>query len=407
MMLHSAPILYIILLSGALFGTVMAALDFGRYDEVHRVTVSPQSTQPVAATITTAVTTATFTTITVSARSSTHINRLRGRVNDDDNASRTAGTGTSTTSVSEYASSAAETDDSGSDSPDSLSSTQLGGIIGGAAAFLALVVAAACVLIRHIDRLADQIARIPRSSKSISTRRLRGKPASVSSWDTDSRLSRAGSAVELMRRSQAQRKAKSLRNHQRRDGLYVAAAGSLQSARAQEIQDHSTDIPLQTLPPVINRRPVPAPSLARTAIVSPAPINAISPRLLSSPSPVSAVSTELEACSLAQELAGIASAESLAADSLIHYARDIPPSDLPKFAVRPSLAYQWTKSLGLLRQSENTSPEHFSLDDDDEEWHGFYGARGYMVGRTGLGINYPQSTGESRGRNGHIREGSN
>jgi hypothetical protein len=57
-------------------------------------------------------------------------------------------------------------------------------------------------------------------------------------------------------------------------------------------------------------------------------------------------------------------------------------------AVRPPLAYQWMRSIGLLRQSENASPEHFSLD-DDEEWHGFYGARGYMAGRTGLGITYP------------------
>jgi hypothetical protein len=64
------------------------------------------------------------------------------------------------------------------------------------------------------------------------------------------------------------------------------------------------------------------------------------------------------------------------------------------------------KSIMLLRQSENASPEHFSLDDNDEEWHGFYGARGYMAGRTGLGITYSQSTGESRGRIGHVREGS-
>lgn len=407
-MLASAPVLYIVLLSGALFGTAMGDLDFGRYEKVHRVTNSSQSAQPVAATITTAITTATFTTRTVSTRNSdtpTRISRLRGRVNDDD-ASQAAGTGTSTTSIPEYASLAAEADDSASDSQDSLSSTQLGGIIGGAVAFLALVVAVACVLIRHIDRLADQIAKIPRSSTSISTRRLRSKLASMSSTDTDIRISR-----ESMRRSQAQRKAKptARRNNQRRNGPYVAAADSLQSARAQERQDYSTDIPLQTLPPVINRRPVPAPDLARTAIVSPAPINPFSPRLLNSPSPVSAVSvsTELEACTLAQELAGIASAETLAADSLIHYARDIPPSDRPKIAVRPSLAFQWTKSLGLLRQSENASPEHFSLDDDDEGWHGFYGGRGYMVGRTGLGINYPRSTGESRGRNGHIREGSN
>ncbi|PNP39843.1 hypothetical protein TGAMA5MH_08108 [Trichoderma gamsii] len=408
-MLASAPILHSVLLLGALFGTVVGALDFGRYDEAHRVTKSVESTQPAAATITTAITTATFTTVTVSARNSdipTHLGRLRGRVNGDD-ANQAADTGTSTTSTPETASSAAETDNSGSDSQDSLSSTQLGGIIGGAAAFLALVVAVACVLIRHIDRLADQIAKIPRSSKSTSTRKLRSKPTSVSSSDTDSRDSREGSAIELMqrsslRRSQARRKPKSTarRNNQRRNGLYIAAAGNPQSERAPERQDRSTNIPLQTLSrPVINRRPVPVPNPARTAIVSPAPVNAISPRLLSSPSPVSAISSELEACSLAQELAGVASAESLAADSLIHYARDVPPSDLPWFAVRPPLKDQWMKSVLLLRQSENASPEHFSLDDGDEEWHGFYGARGYMAGRTGLGITYP--------RNGHTREGSN
>lgn len=425
-MLASAPILYSVLLSGALFGTVVGALDFARYDGVHRVTKLPQSTQPVAATITTATTTAkstgtaaTFTTVTVSARNSdipTRLGRSEGRMNGDDT-SQAADAGTSTTSIPEYASSAAETDNSGNDSQDSLSSTQLGGIIGGAAAFLALVVAVACVLIRHIDRLADQIAKIPRSAKSISTRRLRTKPTSVSSSDTDSRDSREDSVIGSMqrsslRRSQAHRKAKSTarRNNQRRNGLYIAAAGNPQSERARERQDRSTDIPLQTLPrPTINRRPVPAPNLARTlaGIVSPAPINAMSPRLLNSLSPISAISSELEACSLAQELAGIASAESLAADSLIHYARDIPPSDLPRVAVRPPLAYQWMKSIGLLRQSENASPEHFCLDDDDEEWHGFYGARGHMAGRTGLGITYPQSLGESRGRNGHIREGSN
>ncbi|KAK1238081.1 hypothetical protein MKX08_002660 [Trichoderma sp. CBMAI-0020] len=408
-MLASAPILYSVLLLGALFGTVVGALDFRRYDGVHRVTKSLHSTQPAAATITTAITTATFATVTVSARNAdipTRLGRLRGRVNGDD-ANQGAGTGTSTTSTPETTSSAAGADSSGSDSQDSLSSTQLGGIIGGAAAFLALVVAVACVLIRHIDRLADQIAKIPRSSKSTSTRRLRSKPTSVSSSDTDSRNSREDSVIELMqrsslRRSQAHRKPKSTarRNNKRRNGLYISAAGNPRGERVQERQDRSTDIPLQTLSrPVINRRPVPAPNPARTAIISPAPINAISPRLLSSPSPVSAISSELEACSLAQELAGIASAESLAADSLIHYARDVPPSDLPWFAVRPPLKDQWMKSVLLLRQSENASPEHFSLDDDDEEWHGFYGARGYMAGRTGLGITYP--------RNGHIREGSN
>lgn len=407
-MLASAPILYSVLLLGALLGTVVGALDFRRYDGVYRVTKSIQSTQPAAATITTAITTATFTTMTVSARNAdipTRLGRLRGRVNGDD--AKQADTGTSTTSAPETTSSAAETDNSGSDSQDSLSSTQLGGIIGGAAAFLALVVAAACVLIRHIDRLAEQIAKIPRSSKSTSTRKLRSKPTSVSSSDTDSRNSREDSAIELMqrsslRRSRAHRKPKSTarRNNQRRNGLYMAAAGNPQGERAQETQDRSTDIPLQTLSrPVINRRPVPAPNPARTAIVSPAPINDISPRLLSSPSPVSAINSELEACSLAQELAGIASAESLAADSLIHYARDVPPSDLPWVAVRPPLSDQWMKSVLLLRQSENASPEHFSLNDDDEEWHGFYGARGYMAGQTGLGITYP--------RNGHVREGSN
>ncbi|KAL7895595.1 hypothetical protein HDV63DRAFT_106671 [Trichoderma sp. SZMC 28014] len=408
-MLAFAPISYSVLLLGALFGAVVGALDVGQDDGVHRVTKALQSTQPVAATITTAITTATFTTITVSARNSdipTRLGRLRGRVNGDDG-SQAAGTGTSTTTTPEPASSAAETDNSDSDNQDSLSSTQLGGIIGGAAAFLALVVAVACVLIRHIDKLADQIAKIPRSSKSTSTRRFRSKPTSVSSSDTDSRNSREDSAIELMprsslRRSRAHRKPKSTarRNNQRRNGMYIAAAGNPHSERTVQRRDRSTDIPLQTLSrSVINRRPVPAPAPARTAIVSPGPINAISPRLLSSSSPVSAISSELEACSLAQELAGIASAESLAADSLIHYARDVPPSDLPWFAVRPPLKDQWMKSVMLLRQSENASPEHFSLDDNDEEWHGFYGARGYMAGRTGLGITYP--------RNGHVREGSN
>ncbi|KAL6901195.1 hypothetical protein GGI43DRAFT_404238 [Trichoderma evansii] len=418
-MLASAPILYSALLPGALFGAVVGALDFRRYDGVHRVTKSPQSTQPVAATIMMANTTtkstgtaATFTTVTVIAKKSdipTRLSRLEGRINE------AARTGTSTTPFPEYASSAAGADNSGGDSQDSLSSTQLGGIIGGAAAFLALVVAMACVLIRHIDRLADQIAKIPRSSKSTSTRRSRTKPTSVSSSDTDSRDSREDSVMESMRRSslrrsQAHRKAKSTarRNHQRRNGLYIAAAGNPESERVQGRQDRSTDIPLPTLSrPIINRRPVPAPNPPYANIVSPVPINAISPRLLNSPSPVSAISSELEACSLAQELAGIASAESLAADSLIHYARDIPPSDLPKVAVRPPLAYQWMKSIGLLRQSENVSPEHFSLDDNDEEWHGFYGARGYMAGRTGLGITYPETLGESRGRMGHVREGGN
>lgn len=139
-MLASAPILHSVLLLGALFGTVVGALDFGRYDEAHRVTKSVESMQPVAATITTAITTATFTTVTVSARNSdipTRLGRLRGRVNGDD-ANQGADTGTSTTSTPETASSAAETDNSGSDSQDSLSSTQLGGIIGGAAAFLCI-----------------------------------------------------------------------------------------------------------------------------------------------------------------------------------------------------------------------------------------------------------------------------
>ncbi|UKZ89734.1 uncharacterized protein TrAFT101_004776 [Trichoderma asperellum] len=339
-MLASTPILYSVLLPGTFFGAVVGALDYRRYDGVHRVTKSPQSTQPIAATITTAINTSvstsiavTFATVVVSAKNSDipiRLSRLEGRMNGD-GASQAAGTSTST-SIPEYASSAAETDNSGSDSQDSLSSTQLGGIIGGAAAFLALVVAVACVLIRHIDRLADQIAKIPRSSKSTSTRRSRPKPTSISSSDTDSRDSREDSVIESMRRSslrrsQAHRKARSTarRNNQRRNGLYVAAAGNPQGERVQENQDRSTDIPLRTLPrPTINRRPVPAPNPAHAGIVSPAPINAISPRLLSSPSPVSAISSELEACSLAQELAGISSAESLAADSLIHYARDIP-----------------------------------------------------------------------------------
>ncbi|KAH8125695.1 hypothetical protein FP744_10002480 [Trichoderma asperellum] len=422
-MLASTSILYSVLLPVAFFGAVVGALDYKRYDGVHSVTKSPQSTQPIAVTITTAINTSvststavTFTTVTISAKNSDipiRLSKLEGRMNSN-GASQAASTSTST-SIPEYASSAAETDNNGSDSQDSLSSTQLGGIIGGAAAFLALVVAVAGVLIRHIDRLADQIAKIPRSSKSTSTRRSRPKPTSVSSSDTDSRDSREDSVIESMRRSslrrsQAHRKARSTarRKNQRRNGPYVAAAGSPQGERVQGNQDRSTDIPLQTLPrPTINRRPVPAPNPAHASIVSPAPINAISPRLLSSPSPVSAISSELEACSLAQELAGISSAESLAADSLIHYARDIPPSDLPRVAVRPPLAYQWMKSIGLLRQSENVSPEHFSLDDDDEEWHGFYGARGYMAGRTGLGITYPAALGESRVRMGHVREGSN
>ncbi|RFU82102.1 hypothetical protein TARUN_104 [Trichoderma arundinaceum] len=338
------------------------------------------STQPITETIATAITSTasgiitTITTTAIIVRSPsipTGYGALDGETNGDDN-SQTAGT--SPSSVPKYMPPSASTDDS--DNQDSsLSTTQLGGIIGGAAAFLALAVAAACVLIRHIDKLAGQMSRKSSSSNS----RSRTKQSSVS--DFDSRDSREDSVRESLRRSQARRKARCSRSAARRD-----------RRRRYGIDATTAGIALETLAHVSNNRSATVPAPGHGDVASATRVNNVSPRILSSPSPLSdSSSTELEASSLAQELAGISSAASLAADLHIHYPQDIPPTDLPRVAVRPPLAYQWMRSIGLLRQSENASPEHFSI--DDEEWHGFYGSRDHMAGRTGLGIYYPEVRG--------------
>ncbi|KAK1239322.1 hypothetical protein MKX07_008810 [Trichoderma sp. CBMAI-0711] len=225
---------------------------------------------------------------------------LDGRTNDNSDSQAAEST---PTSVPKYAPSSG---DDGND--ETLSTTQLGGIIGGAIALLALVIAAACVMIRHIDRLAAQMSRNSKSSRS----RTATKQTSL-----------------------------------QRD------------------------------------------------VVSPTANNDASPRQLSSPSPLSVASSELEASSLAQELAGTSNAATLAADSLIHNAQDIPPTDLPKVATRPPLAFQWMRSIGLLRASEITDPDDYRI---EEESHGFYGSSDHVAGRTGLGIGYTEMRG---GRPGH------
>ncbi|KAL6793712.1 hypothetical protein GGI42DRAFT_345861 [Trichoderma sp. SZMC 28013] len=340
--------------------------------------------QPITTTVTTAITTTasgTITTITTTAiivRSPsvpTSFGSLDDRTNNGDG---TQTTGSSATTVPKYTP-PAETDGSDGQGNGSLSTTQLGGIVGGAVALLAVVVAAAAVLIRHIDRLASQLSRKSSSSKRSSAT----KHTSVS--DSESGTSRTDSTRESLRRSRARRTPRSRstarRNRQRRNGLIAT-------------RQDSADIPLEALTRTANcGGAVVSETRCGSAVhsdtrhgyvVSPTPINDMSPRALSSPSPFS--DSELEASSPAQELAGTSTASSLAADLLIHYPQDIPPSDLPRVAIRPPLAYQWMRSIGLLRQSEKTSPDEYCI--DDEEWHGFYGSRDHMAGRTGLGISY-------------------
>ncbi|KAJ4857798.1 hypothetical protein T069G_08695 [Trichoderma breve] len=342
------------------------------------------STQPITTTVTTAITSTasgTITTLTTTAiivRSPsvpTSLGTLDDRTNDDDDIQTTD---SSATTVPKYTP-PAETDRSDDQDNSSLSTTQLGGIIGGAVALLALVVAAAAVLIRHIDRLGSQMSRKSSSSKSSSAT----KQTSVSSYESGS--SRTDSTRESLRRSRARRKPRSRstvrRNRQRRNGLIATRSGNFMTERSLGRQD-SADISLEVLTRTVNCGGAVVSDTRHGYVVSPTPINDVSPRLLSSPSPIS--DTELEASSLAQELAGISTASTLAADLLIHYPQDIPPSDLPRVAMRPPLAYQWMRSIGLLRQSENTSPDEYCI--DDEEWHGFYGSRDHMAGRTGLGI---------------------
>ncbi|KAL7907029.1 hypothetical protein GGI35DRAFT_102212 [Trichoderma velutinum] len=349
------------------------------------------STQPITMTVTTAIASTasgTITTITTTAiivRSPsvpTGVGTLDDRTNDDDG---TQTTDSSTTTIPKYTP-PAETDGSDSQDNSSLSTTQLGGIIGGAVALLALVVAAACVLIRHIDRLASQMSRKSNSSKTSSAT----KQTSVS--DSESGTSRTDSTHESLRRSRARRKPRSRstvrRNRQRRNGLIATRSGNFMTERVLGRQD-SADIALEVLTRTVNCGGAVVSDTRHGYVVSPTPVNDVSPRLLSSPSPISDM--ELEASSLAQELAGTSTASSLAADLLIHYPQDIPPSDLPRVAMRPPLAYQWMRSIGLLRQSENTSPDQYCI--DDEEWHGFYGSRDHMAGRTGLGISYTQLRG--------------
>ncbi|KAL7956920.1 hypothetical protein V8C34DRAFT_315234 [Trichoderma compactum] len=344
------------------------------------------SAQPITTTVTTAITTTasgTITTITTTAiivRSPsvpTSLGSLDDRTNDDDG---TQTTDSSATTVPKYTP-PAETGGSDGQDNSSLSTTQLGGIIGGAVALLALVVAAAAVLIRHIDRLASQMSRKSSSSRTSSVR----KQTSVS--DSESGSSHTDSTHESLRRSRARREPRSRstvrRNRQRRNGLIATRSGNFMTERTLGRQD-SADIALEVLTRTVTCGGAVASDTRHGYVVSPTPINDMSPRLLSSPSPFS--DTELEASSPAQELAGTSTASSLAADLLIHYPQDIPPSDLPMVAMRPPLAYQWMRSIGLLRQSENTSPDEYCI--DDEEWHGFYGSRDHMAGRTGLGISY-------------------
>ncbi|KAL7931740.1 hypothetical protein V8C35DRAFT_108950 [Trichoderma chlorosporum] len=355
------------------------------------------STQPITMTVTTAITTTasgtitivTTTAITVSSPSiPTGFGILDDRTSDDDG-SQTADS--SATSVPKYTPPAEIDGDDNQD--DSLSTTQLGGIIGGAIALLVLVIATACMLIRHIDQLANQMSRKTNSSRS----RSATKQTSIS--DSESRSSRTDSTTESLRRSRARRKHRSRstvrRNRQRRNGLTAKRSGNFMTEGGQGRQN-SSDIALEVLTRTPKCRGAMVTNTEHSDVVSPIPITEVSPRSLSSPSLVS--DSELEANSLAQELAGTSTASSLAADLLIHYPQDIPPSDLPRMATRPPLAYQWMRSIGLLRQSENTSPDHFCI--DDEEWHGFYGSRDHVAGRTGLGIRYTEIRG---GGSGHYR----
>ncbi|KAL6864561.1 hypothetical protein J3F83DRAFT_141983 [Trichoderma novae-zelandiae] len=356
------------------------------------------SAQPVTETVvsvitTTAggtVTTLTTTSITVRSPSTpTGFGALDGRTNDDNGSQ---GADSTPTSVPKYVPSSTNADgDDGQD--DSLSTTQLGGIIGGAIALLALVIAAACVMIRHIDRLAAQMSRKSNSSGS----RTATKQTSLSSLS--SRSSRTDSTNASTRRSQTRRNARSAarRHRQRRNGLIATSPDDLLIQGAHARRGSSHDIPLQVLTRNANGGSAVVPSSRHTDVdvVSPTAINDVSPRQLSSPSPLSIMSTELEASSLAQELAGTSNAATLAADSLIHDAQDIPPTDLPRMATRPPLAYQWMRSIGLLRESEIASPDDYRI---EEESHGFYGSRDNVAGRTGLGISYSEMGG---GRPGH------
>ncbi|PTB63689.1 hypothetical protein BBK36DRAFT_1180049 [Trichoderma citrinoviride] len=313
---------------------------------------------------------------------------LDGRTNDDNDSQAADST---PTSVPKYVPSSTATDGD-DDGDESLSTTQLGGIIGGAIALLALVIAAACVMIRHIDKLAAQMSRKSNSSRS----RTATKQTSLSSLS--SRSSRTDSTNTSTRRSRTRRKARSTdrRHRQRRNGVIATRAGDLLIQGAHGRQESSRAIPLQVLTRNANGGGAVVPDPRHTDVVSPTAINDVSPRQLSSPSPLSMMSTELEASSLAQELAGTSNAATLAADSLIHNARDVPPTDLPRVATRPPLAYQWMRSIGLLRESEVTSPDDYRI---EEESHGFYGSRDHVAGRTGLGINYTEVRG---GRPGHF-----
>ncbi|KAL6877729.1 hypothetical protein HDV57DRAFT_131914 [Trichoderma longibrachiatum] len=296
---------------------------------------------------------------------------------------------TTPTSVPKYVPSSIETDgDDGED--ESLSTTQLGGIIGGAIALLALVIAAACVMIRHIDKLAAQISRKSNSSRSRTTT----KQTSLSSLS--SRSSRTDSTEASTRRSQTRRKTRSTarRHRQRRNGFIAASSGDFLIQGAHGRLESAQDIPLQVLTRTTDSCSAVVLDSRRMDVVSPTAINDVSPRQLSSPSPLSVASSELGASSLAQELAGTSNAVTLAADSLIHDAQDIPPTDLPRVATRPPLAYQWMRSIGLLRESETTDPEDYRI---EEESHGFYGSRDHVAGRTGLGIGYTEMRGGGPG----------
>ncbi|TFA98349.1 hypothetical protein CCMA1212_009798 [Trichoderma ghanense] len=349
------------------------------------------STPPVTETIVTAMTKTASGTITTTTATSTIVRRastptgfgaLDGRTNDNSDSQAADST---PTSVPKYVPSSTETDGD-DDDEESLSTTQLGGIIGGAIALLALVIAAACVMIRHIDKLAAQMSR-----KSVSSRsRTATKQTSLSSLN--SRSSRTDSTTASTRRSHTRRKTRSEARHhrRRRNGFIATRSGDLLIQGAHGRQESFRDIPLQVLTRNANGSRAVVPDSRHTDIVSPTAINDVSPRQLSSPSPLSMMSTELEASSLAQELAGTSNAATLAADSLIHNAQDIPPTDLPRVATRPPLAYQWMRSIGLLRESEVADPDDYRI---EEESHGFYGSRDHVAGRTGLGISYTEMRG--------------
>ncbi|OTA06999.1 hypothetical protein A9Z42_0078090 [Trichoderma parareesei] len=339
---------------------------------------------PITTTASGTVTTITTTSVTVHGASvPSGLGSLDGRTNDNSDSQAAEST---PTSVPKYAPSSG---DDGND--ETLSTTQLGGIIGGAIALLALVIAAACVMIRHIDRLAAQMSRNSKSSRS----RTATKQTSLSSLS--SRSSRTASTEASTRRSQTRRKARSTtrRHRQRRNGCIATRSGDFLIQGALGRQGGAQSIPLQVLTRNANTDGAFPPDSRQRDVVSPTANNDASPRQLSSPSPLSVASSELEASSLAQELAGTSNAATLAADSLIHNAQDIPPTDLPKVATRPPLAYQWMRSIGLLRASEITDPDDYRI---EEESHGFYGSSDHVAGRTGLGIGYTEMRG---GRPGH------